>query len=861
MPAVFRKLRWCRAGWMAAAVVILLANGVSTWGQETKWYEWQSLNDDAVKYGERAEYDLAIPFARMALKAAETGPSSAVAGQGPKDERVVMCLQTLAGLYERTGRYPDAEPLLKRASDIGEKAPGAGAETQFAQTLTSLAALYYQTTRYAEAAAAAKRAEQLMKKTEVRADNDAYMVPILDILAALSIHDGHYDQAEQFLKQAKDILAFAGYNSAQQSPTLYLIALCDLRQGKYSDAEMYAAIAWGNFQEAYGPDHPGLARYALLRALIFLAEHKESAAEKYFDQDLAILVAQFESAFAYMSERDRLRLIETVQMTFRAYFAFCLSRSGTTPEVAARMFDFLLWEKGMVAQSVGAMWAQIAASGDAQGRELVTKLATAKTKYAQLVGNPGSDLATWAKQVEDLSRQVNDIEEELARLQASSAKQKSRGSASWRDVQKQLGDSDAAVEFAHFVGYDGKSLTGKACYVALVVTSRSANPALVELGAAANLEGAGLRGYRSTVAQRGVRASTASGVPGIEMYRAFWQPLEPYLRGAQRVYVSPDGVLDEVPLGILPDESNKLLGERYDLRIVASTRDLLDRRVTGGSAAENTAVLIGNPQFDLTTQAQRSALAKLSAGSPSPPLAASLSPLDATLSRDQTGGNLPPLPGTQMEIEAIKNELDGEHWHVQTYVGPMALEEVLKRVRSPRLLHIATHGFFESDEQLSEQDTIGTGRGSSPTLEDPMLRSGLYLAAADRALAHQPAPQDLDDGVLTAYEASTLNLEGTELVILSACETGLGEIANGEGVFGLRRAFQLAGAHYIVMSLWSVPDHETQELMQDFLRRWLRGEEIHAAFRDAQEQERSVVRSRYHVDDPFYWGAFILVGN
>lgn len=142
-----------------------------------------------------------------------------------------------------------------------------------------------------------------------------------------------------------------------------------------------------------------------------------------------------------------------------------------------------------------------------------------------------------------------------------------------------------------------------------------------------------------------------------------------------------------------------------------------------------------------------------------------------------------------------------------------------------------------------------------------MLRSGLLLAGADWAYEDEPAPKDIDDGVLTAYEASTLDLHGTELVVLSACKTGLGEQQNGEGVFGLRRALQEAGADAVLMSMWSVPDRETQELMTKFYVNWLSGMEKHEALHKAQQKERRTVRKRYGKDVPYYWGAFVLVGR
>jgi len=178
-------------------------------------------------------------------------------------------------------------------------------------------------------------------------------------------------------------------------------------------------------------------------------------------------------------------------------------------------------------------------------------------------------------------------------------------------------------------------------------------------------------------------------------------------------------------------------------------------------------------------------------------------------------------------------------------------------VRKPRVLHIATHGFFQSDQKR----TFTELRGERPSgLEDPMLRSGLFFAGANRTLAGQPAAPDLEDGILTAYEMTGLNLQGTELVVLSACETGLGQVAAGEGVFGLRRALQVAGAEAVLMSMWSVPDRETQELMTGFYGKWLGGKEKHAALREAQLELRETVRARYGQDLPYYWGAFVLVG-
>ena len=208
-------------------------------------------------------------------------------------------------------------------------------------------------------------------------------------------------------------------------------------------------------------------------------------------------------------------------------------------------------------------------------------------------------------------------------------------------------------------------------------------------------------------------------------------------------------------------------------------------------------------------------------------------------------------------------------------LGSAAIERVLKAARSPRILHIATHGFFLSDEERKPDEGLTrlsrglAGMAGPPPvpmrpggqkIENPLLRSGLALAGANR-WAEAAKAGDVDDGLLTALEVSGLRLRGTELVVLSACDTGVGELKRGEGVFGLRRAFIAAGARTLVMSLWKVPDEETAELMEGFYRRWLSGQEKHAALRDTQLAMIAKLRERHGAAHPLFWAGFVLVGD
>jgi CHAT domain-containing protein len=420
----------------------------------------------------------------------------------------------------------------------------------------------------------------------------------------------------------------------------------------------------------------------------------------------------------------------------------------------------------------------------------------------------------------------------------------------------------------------------KTYYIALVVRPGNSQPALVPLGEARDLEGESFSAYRAEVGiQKAVAATpapgTASGAaasPWRALYDAMWKPLEAPLGDAKRVYVSVDGVLNEIPLGVLRAADGRRVMEKYDFRVVSSTRELLR---ASHHATNNTAILVGNPRFLMSGEELQVAVNQFRGVGNRPPemlLASAVlpaSPAGGALSRAVTergacnppppeGGVLCPLPGTATEVQSISEVLSKKDWKVSSYQGDQALEEVVKQAASPRVLHLATHGFFLPDEPTKPAANLNA---RSSGAEDPMLRSGLFFAGADRTLNMEAPIEGMENGVLTAYEVTSLNLQGTELVVLSACETARGHVQYGEGVFGLGRALQEAGAESVLMSLWSVPDQETQELMTQFYKNWLSGMDKPEALRRAEMTERDVVRKRYGQDLPYYWGAFVLVGR
>jgi tetratricopeptide (TPR) repeat protein len=809
-----------------------------------------TLNNFAAFYYGQGRYAEAEPLYKRALAINEKA-------LGPNHEEVAGGLSNLATLYDEQGRYQEAEPLFKRALAIAEKEMGPE-HPDVAIYLGNMGLLYFKQGRNAEAEPLYRRALAI-DQTALGPDHPSVANKLTD-LGGLYHAEGRLDEAEPLFQRALaiDVKALGPDHPDVASDLSNLAALC-LDKARYEEAEQFHKRALAIQEKALGADHPLVANELTSFATLYYVQGRYSEAEPLFERSFTILRKRFEYSFAYMSEKDRLQFLGTVQSDFPLYLSFCMAEREQNKEAAGKIYDLLLWQKGLVGTSVAALRARVAASGDPEATKIFEQVASKKSQSARLVATRP---AGWQEAGTRLDNEANELEQQLARRVSLIAEQKNLTRTTWKDVQKALKPGDAAVEFVRFPFHDGKKKTGQIDYVALVARPESARPELIQLGEGKVLEGESFLAYRAEVELRKKRGAAArvSVSPWRTLYDDVWQPLEAALGEAKRVYVSVDGVLSQIPLGVLQSADGRRVMEKYNFRLVSSTREVLRPK---HRAVNDTAILVGNPRFLLSEKEQRTALNRLdSSQKPEEMLVASATlpanPGSGALSRAVTergacnppapeGGVLCPLPGTATEVQSIGELLHEKHWSVASYQGEQALEEVVKNAVKPRVLHLATHGFF-----LADEDT-------SAGLEDPMLRSGLFFAGADRTLNLEPPLEGMENGVLTAYEAAALNLQGTELVVLSACETGRGHVQNGEGVFGLGRALQEAGAESVLMSLWSVPDQETQELMTLFYKNWLGGMDKAEALRHAQMTEQEQVKIRYGTDVPYYWGAFVLV--
>ncbi|MEJ0032950.1 MAG: CHAT domain-containing protein [Bacteroidota bacterium] len=289
------------------------------------------------------------------------------------------------------------------------------------------------------------------------------------------------------------------------------------------------------------------------------------------------------------------------------------------------------------------------------------------------------------------------------------------------------------------------------------------------------------------------------------------------------MFISPDGVYNQINLEAIPTPDGKYVIDDSNIVIVSNTKDLYIRKqrvkVAGSSQNNNSATMFGNPTFYLEASTQR------------------------TISQ---------LPGTDKEVRGLDELLKQQGWKTSEYLESDATEEQVKQVESPSVLHIATHGFYTPELEPSEGEELT--ENEAMLSENPLLKTGLLLRGAGDVFAETKFNYNIKSGVLTASEAMNLNLDKTDLVVLSACETGLGDVHNGEGVYGLQRAFLVAGAKVLIMSMFKVDDEATQKLVDNFYRKWTTTKNMRKSFIDAKKE----IRTEY--PEPIYWGAFMMIG-
>jgi CHAT domain-containing protein/Tfp pilus assembly protein PilF len=822
-----------------------------------------SLGNLAFLYSATGAYAKAGPLFERALAIAEKA-------LGPEHPDTATALNNRAELYDATGAYAKAEPLLERALAIREKALGSE-HPDTARSVNNLAALYYITGAYARADPLYQRALAIREKALGPEHPDT--ATSLNNLAALYLATGAYAKAEPLFKRVLAITdKVLGPEHPDTARSHNNLATLYRATGAYAKAEPLYRRALAIREKALGPEHPDTATSLNNLAELYDATRTYAKAEPLLGRALAIrekalgpehpdtaaslnnLAAVYQATGAYAKAEPLFQRAQGIDEINLARFllsgdevrkwAYLQQRVGSAyanasfsladPRAKAMGLTAVLQYKGRVLDAMADSVALLRTSVDSKDQALFDELAAVAQQFSTLAFRGPGNLSAQAyrERLDSLVYEQERLEKELSAR--SAAFRQAVTPVTLEGVRQRLPADAALVEWFRYQPFDPKAdetRWGVPRYVAYVLR-RKGDPAAIDLGAAQDIDK--LVGDFRVALSDPARASYKEVAQ--KLSGKLIEPLGSSLSGIERLVLSPDGELNLVPFAALIDEHGKYVAQHFELTYLTSGRDLL-RLAAPPAPARGGPVVMADPAYGQSTSGPPSNLASYRSSD-----------------LDRSGLVFTPLSGTAGEAKALQGLLKLDAQEVLTEAN--ATEEKLKGLHGPRILHVATHGFFLSDQQVAagalRPVSFSAETPLLPLGENPLLRSGLALAGANARRSGES-----DDGVLTAVEAAQLDLRGTQLVVLSACETGLGDVQRGEGVYGLRRALVLAGAQAQLVSLWKVADAQTQGLMIDYYQRLLKGEGRSAALREAQKAMIANPATQH----PYYWAAFVPIGN
>ncbi|MFL5752459.1 MAG: CHAT domain-containing tetratricopeptide repeat protein [Bacteroidia bacterium] len=824
------------------------------------------LNNAAESYRQYAQYDRAEELYLLSYKLSASKLKSDPAS-------VASLLNNMALMYKAKGNYNDAEKCFLKSIELYKKAK-MDKTPEYTNPLNNMGDLYRIIGRYKQAYEVLLEAIAIRKIT-VGENHESY-ANALNNMALLYQQFGYLKEAEELFRQCSEIYRIRmGENHQLYANSLNNLAMVSIQQKKYGEAEELKLKALGIIRNKVGENSDkyalylsgmtnlyletnrfedaikalekaaaifknifGEKNYDYIETLSNMAEvyrrmKKYDQAQIYYVQSLNAYQQLFENYFAVMSEEEKTAFYYQVSHRFESFDLFVFQRIKDEPRVnhdklVEAMYNYRLVTKSLLLNETNNLHRYMSDVEDTSAVRLYSLWIERKQYLNAQYKLSKEELTSYNINIDALEKEVNTLEKQLNAISAEFNRAGAKKNLSWEDVRAKLKPGEAAVEIVRTEEWlnDSSSVIN---YGALILVAGSGEPRLVSLEQGNQMDKIYLAEYKKNIEER---------KPDVDSYKRYWAPVAKQLSGVNKIYFSADGAYQQINLYTLKNTStNKYLIEEVALQLLTTTKDLLVPEAEG--TGKNTARLFGYPDYEFDFFAQRTNEYK-----------------NAVALNRYGFSELPPLPGTKQEVDDINGVLKKAGWQVDELIKDKASEQELKKVKSPKVLHIATHGFFLPDQEFKDDKILGYD--VEKARENPLLRSGIMLAGASVVSRDNAIGKYEEDGILTAYEASLLNLQGTELVVLSACETGLGEVKNGQGVYGLQRAFMIAGAKTMVMSLWVVDDNATQELMTAFYSDWIKdagSENKLASFRKAQLK----IKEKYK--DPYYWGAFVMVGK
>ncbi|MDX2195799.1 MAG: CHAT domain-containing protein [Cytophagales bacterium] len=723
-----------------------------------------ALNNLGETLSDLGSYDMAISCILKSIKVKK-------ALEIQDENSVANSYINLGSLYAKTGKLKDAEATLIQGLKIKNEL-GYGSSANYGYALHNLAEVYTKMGNYTKAISFTETAIEIVKNK-----TSATSPQLILLYASLALN---------YTKANKTALADSIFT-----------ANYELIKNQSTDNNS----AFANFLGMYADHLFVTGKYDMADKMIYTAII-------YKNEEIADI-------FKYLSEKEKIKLMDKNEAFFRQYLKYCIKRSGKYPGVkiispnhaiSGELMNYRLNNKAIVFQSTQKLKKIIMQSNDSTVIKKYETLEDYKNIISRLhdmVLNADAKL-----KLKNLEKKANDLEKEIYNNITTLKNQDDEPITEWKRIQDLLNTNEAAIDIIRL-----KHSKDTVYYFAIILTKNSNYPQIIYFDESLNIEKRYLKYFRNSIKLK---------EDDLLSYNAFWKPLAANLKGIQKIYFSPDGVYHSLSLNALKNtETNKYLIEELEIHRMNNLKQI---EVTKSASIQNeisrNSTFMGRPEY----------FAKSTAND--------MQKVQTDLQRSVSSGSLTAipftdLPGTETEVSSIHALLQKNNINTSIYLKSNATEENLKNLDAKGILHIATHGYFIPE----------AGENS----KEAMLRSGIVMANIN--------PMAENDGLFTAYELSTLDFTKLKLIVFSACETGLGDVMNGEGVFGLQRAAGIAGAKTVMMSMWTVNDEATKELMITFYGNWLKYNNMRKAFKDAQ----LAMLAKYK--HPYYWAPFVLTGE
>jgi CHAT domain-containing protein len=746
----------------------------------------------------------------------------------------IQYYEILSGLHWKLQNYEQVKDYLNIVIKLTKASTGENAPT-LPVLMSRLSLCYLNLGDIEKAEKLAKQAFNRAKAYDLSIKDNAYRV-CLDNLSAVLVEQIKYKEA---IKNIESTLSEEDKNYPNYWQKQVELANVYLMDHQCKKAAVLLDEAIKKLKTYYGKDNPDYIN--ALNSLIIAQKCEKQYGDhiKNVKQANDLTQKQLVKQFSFSTNDLKRIFLAEIEASFNIYESINLDNSKD--ELTALNLENKYILKGLLLNQAKNIIQKLKTLNEPEINKLINDYIDNK-QFLQRIEDKNDEKFNELK--EEFTKTIQGLEIELVQLYNDRFKEPINFEKKWTKVRDQLKQKEAAIEFSRF-NYITNKVSDSTYYVAYIIKQDYDYPKIITLFEETELKDliSNSSNPKELYNTRGSKAtSTSQTSNSSELYRLIWKPLEQELDDVTTLYFAPSGLLHNISFSSIKNKDDLLINN-YNLVQLSSTYEITNSL---NNPKPNNILLVGGITYDYEIK-EEDINRKVQE-----PLSIDL----MELNRSQKNNSWSYLPGTLTEVNTIDNLLLKKNIDKEILIGNDANENYFKDLsgKSPRVMHIATHGFFFEEKNDSKPLLKSKAIHKFKTDYNPLNRTGLLLSGANYAWTTGSNPYEKENGIITAEEISTLDFSQTELAVLSACETGLGDIDGSEGVYGLQRAFKMAGVDMLMISLWEVPDLETAEFMSIFYTNWLNGEHIREAFRNTQLE-----MSNKYKDNPEKWAAFVLL--